>query len=276
MGVVQEPATLGLAAVLDELKGFAGMRVGSGAGGAEVVERAKDVVAIARGIGEAEELGIDDFSGAEAAEKRSLEQVFFATLTGGGDFRSGSDRTFVFEKTFEHTDRAVKRRDLALGGFAVPTAVLKLICDETAREALGGMSEVGSRGKRAAIDAGFDFALEEGLRAELGVPAKTSLQALDGSFDGGVGGVDAGGAQELHGEEGGQPVWSVGAVPGTVGTLARENFGGYAFVRDAGTLQGEGGRGDVREIAHGLPTNGGIGIEEPGKGIHGENITVSG
>jgi hypothetical protein len=132
------------------------------------------------------------------------------------------------------------------------------------------MTEVGSCGKRAPVDAGFDFAFKEGFRAELCVPAKTSLQSLDGCFDCRIGGVNASGAQKLHGEEGWQPIVSVGAVPGSIGTLVGKNFGGNAFVWEAGALESEGGRGAVGEIAQGLPTDGRIGVKDPGDGVHRE------
>ena len=58
------------------------------------------------------------------------------------------------------------------------------------------------------------------------------------------------------------------ASPGAVGLLQCENPRAEPFVRDAGALRGKGcGRG-ADEVAHRLPADGGIGIEEPVDGAH--------
>jgi hypothetical protein len=49
---------------------------------------------------------------------------------------------------------------------------------------------------------------------------------------------------------------------------AGENFGADPFARDAGTLRGHSGRGPVRQIAHRLPADGGVRIEQPIERIH--------
>ena len=53
------------------------------AGGAKVVERAKDVVVVAGREGEVEEFLADRLASGEAAEEVAVQKVGFATMTGG-------------------------------------------------------------------------------------------------------------------------------------------------------------------------------------------------
>jgi hypothetical protein len=88
--------------------------------------------------------------------------------------------------------------------------------------------------------------LEELLRSELLVPAKTSLGARDRRIDGRLGAVDACRAQEKQREEGRQPVRGVGPVPRAVRSLADENFGADPFACHAAAFRGDRRRGGVR------------------------------
>jgi len=54
-------------------------------GGAEIVERAEDVVVIARREGELEEFGAGDFSAREAAKEVAFEQILFAAMKRQGN-----------------------------------------------------------------------------------------------------------------------------------------------------------------------------------------------
>ena len=159
--------------------------------------------------------------------------------------------------------------------FAVPTAVGKLVPEETAREALRGAPEVGAECERAPVDTWLHFALEERLArlvAELLVPLETRLEAGHRRFDDRVGAVDTGRAQEQEREERWQPVGCAGPVPRAVRPLAGENFGAHPFARDAGALPGEHRRGGVRKVAHSLPTDGRVRIEQPVDGVHGATL----
>ena len=57
----------------------------------------------------------------------------------------------------------MKRGAPARGGVAVPTAVSELLAEEAAREFLVGVAEVAAEREDATVDAGFDFAFEEGV-----------------------------------------------------------------------------------------------------------------
>jgi hypothetical protein len=58
-------------------------------------------------------------------------------------------------------------------------------------------------------------------------------------------------------------------VPRAVRSLAGENFGANPFARDAGALRGDRRRGGVRQIAHRLPADGRVRIEQPVDSVHG-------
>ena len=96
VGIVEEPAAVGLAFAPDELPGFVEARIEFAFGfgvnarreacGAEVVERAEDVVVVARREGEFEELLIGYFAGGAAAEEKAGKKIFLGAVAGGGDF----------------------------------------------------------------------------------------------------------------------------------------------------------------------------------------------
>ena len=90
VGIVEEPAAVGLAFGFDELNGFGETWVGHGfcvdASGAEVIEGAENVVVVARRESEFEEFGACNFAGGSAAEERALEEIFFGATAGRGDF----------------------------------------------------------------------------------------------------------------------------------------------------------------------------------------------
>ena len=104
-------------------------------------------------------------------------------------------------------------RARALRRFAVPTAVIELLADETARQALRRAPEVGAKRERAPVDAWLHFSLEERFPAELLVPPEARLEACHRRVDGRFGAVHAGRAQKLHREEGRQPVGRVVPMP---------------------------------------------------------------
>jgi len=63
---------------------------------------------------------VDDFAGSQRAEHAALKQIVFGPLAGLSDGRRFAPCSFVFEKSFEHTDRGMERRAPTLGCFAVP------------------------------------------------------------------------------------------------------------------------------------------------------------
>ena len=86
VGIVEEPAAVGLALAFNELDRFGHARVGLPTGCPEIIERAENVVVVARRESEFEEFGIGDFAGGAASEERTFEQIFFGTVAGGGNF----------------------------------------------------------------------------------------------------------------------------------------------------------------------------------------------
>ena len=65
----------------------------------------------------------------------------------------------------------------------------------------------------------------------------------------------------------------VGPVPRAICSLARKNAGAKAFARHARAFRGNGRRRRVLEIAHRLPADGGVRIEEPVDGLHDARLS---
>ena len=249
MRVIEEPATVGLSPALEEVQGIPDARVGLNPGVSEVIERTEDVVVVAGRERELQELRIRDLAGRAASEESALKQVLLASPPGCRDLRRGPDGTLVLEQPLQHADRAVERRAHAPGRFAVPTAVVELLADETAREAFRRAPEVGAKRERASIDARLHLPVEERLErlvAEFLVPEEAGLETSHRGLDRRVGAVDAGRAQEEEREEGRQPDGGAGAVPAAVRPLVGENLGAEPLVRDAGALSGDRRRRGVR------------------------------
>ena len=171
---------------------------GSVTGGPEVVERAEDVVLVARRERESQERRARNVAGRAPPEETPLEQILLASSSCRGDFGRGAGGALVLEQPLEDANRRVKRRARALRRLAVPPAVLELLAEKTAGEAFRRMSEVRAKCERAAVDARLDLAFEERLRAELLVPAVAGLQPRDRGNGPRIGRVDARRAQELH------------------------------------------------------------------------------
>src|SRR6185503_8796923 len=173
------------------------------------------------------------------------------------------------EQTFQHADSCMEGGADALRRFAVPTPVIELFADQTAREALRRVPEVGAKRERAPVDAGLHLSLEERLAAELLVPPEARLEARHRRNGGRFGAVHAGRAQQLHCEQGRQPYWGAVPMPRAVRSLAGENFGANPFARNARAFRVDRLRGGVRQIAHHLPADGRVRIEQPVDSIHG-------
>src|SRR5262249_21706406 len=235
----------------------------------EVVERTQDVVVVARREREGQERRIRDLAGRSASKERAGQQVLLASPSGRRDLRRGPDGTLVLEQSLQHADGGVERRARALRRFAVPAAVVELLADETAREALRRASEVAAERERAAVDARLDLAFEKRLRAKLLVPAVAGLEPSDRRGDARIAAIDAGRTQQLQREERRQPVRGVRAVPRAIQPLAGEDFGADPLVRDPRALRGNRRRRGAREVAHRVPADGRVGIEQPIDGVHG-------
>src|SRR5262249_54774745 len=102
---IKEPSTVDLPPVLDDVQSIRDARVWLKTCVSKVVERTKDVVAIAGWEGERQERPIRGLAGREPTEQGALEQVLFASPFGRRDLRRGSDGTLVLEQPFQHADR---------------------------------------------------------------------------------------------------------------------------------------------------------------------------
>src|SRR5439155_3986362 len=161
---------------LDKVHGIADARVGPDTGVPEVVERTENVVMVAGRESELQERRCRDLAGGAPPEEATLEQILLAAPPGRRDLRRGPAGTLVLEQPLQHADRGVEGRARTLRRFAVPTAVIELLADETEREALRRTPEVGAKRERAPVDARLHFALEERLLAEFLVPAEALLE----------------------------------------------------------------------------------------------------
>src|SRR5262249_37736216 len=106
--VVEQPGAVGLPLALDELDRVCDALVGCDAGAAQVVERAQDVVAVARGEGEGQERGQGDGARRAPAEEATLEQVRLAATARERELRARTDGALVLAEPFEHADGGVE------------------------------------------------------------------------------------------------------------------------------------------------------------------------
>jgi hypothetical protein len=194
--VIEEPSAVALPAALDDLQGIADACIGWGTGGSEVVERTQDVVVVAGREGEFQEPRIRDLTGRAPPEETALKQVLLASLSGRRDLRHdlrrGPKRALVLEQPLQHADRCMEGRARTLRRFAIPTAVIELLADQAARQALRRAPEAGAKRQRAPVDAGLHLSFEERLAAELLVPPEARLEACHRRGDGRIGAVHAG------------------------------------------------------------------------------------
>ena len=106
MRAIEDPSTVGLLPALDDTHGIADARIGLDTGVSEVVERAKDVVVVARREREFQERRIRDLAGRAPAEETALEKVLLASPPGRGGLRCGPDGTLVLEQCRRSSETA--------------------------------------------------------------------------------------------------------------------------------------------------------------------------
>ena len=165
----------------------------------------------------------------------------------------------------------MKRRPRTLRSLAIPTAIFQLFADQPARESPTRSSEEAPKREHATVDARLHFTIEERLRPYLWltqfpvagpvVPSQAPLEAGDGRFDGRIGAVNAGCAQQQQREESSQPDRVIGPAPRPILFLAGKDPGAEAMVRDTGAFRGDLCRGCGGQVAHRLPTDGGVRIK---------------
>jgi len=81
---------------------------------------------------------------------------------------------------------------------AVPTAILELLTNQTASEAIRRTAKVGAERQCTTVDARLYLSIEERLRAVHFMPAETPLHRCDGRLNAGFRAIDSGCTEELH------------------------------------------------------------------------------
>ena len=183
---------------------------------------------------------------------------------------------FVCQQPFEDADRAVKRGAHARRRLAVPAAVVQLLGEQPRQQGLVRLAEIGAEGQNPAVDAGLDLALEEGLVAlPVGdvVPSAGDRQAglragriepHVAQQDQGVGGLAVGGVDVARVAD---------LAPLAIFRLALEQPGTPAFRGDARALGRDRLVRLAGQVAHHLPADRGVGIQQPVHDRHGSCLT---
>src|SRR5262249_25407916 len=220
----------------------------------------------------------DDLAGGEAAEEVALQQVLVRAVAGACDRGARAGGSLVCEEAFEHADRRVERgaHGAALG-LAVPAAVGELLTGEPLEETMARLAEVAAERDGRAVDAGLHLAVEEGRVPVPRPPRHPLADALDRRARGGARGVDAELPQELQGVQRRLPRPRT-LAPATVRELAPEELRSPALGGDPRALGGDALRGLAGEVAHHLPADRRIRVEQPlhggGAGRQAVSLTV--
>ena len=160
--VLERPAAVGIAIVLDDSDRLGHALVGPDLGVAQVVEPAQDVVVPPGREREPQPVGVDHLAGRLPTEQPALEHVLLAALAGLPDLGRAADRPLVLEQALEDVDRRPERRHRrAVLDLAVPAAVRELLAEQPLDERRHVDAEVGARRDDVAVDARLDLALEE-------------------------------------------------------------------------------------------------------------------
>src|SRR5262245_35146961 len=134
-------------------------------GASEVIERAENVIVVARRERKLQEIRIRDFTRGSPPKKSALEQILLAAPSRRPNLRPGSNRTIVLEQSLQRANRRVERRPLAVRLFAVPAAVIQLFAHEALSQGLGRPPEIRAKRQHAPVDARLNFASKEGKPA---------------------------------------------------------------------------------------------------------------
>ncbi len=161
MKEVERPAPVLVTALDYDFDGLTDAAVGFDSCIPQIIESAQDVVVPKRREREAEPAFIDDFASSKRAEHAALKKIVFGPLACLGDGRRFAPCSFVFEQSFEHTDRGMKRRAPAFGRFAVPAPIFELFTQELIRQCVVWFFEIRTNAEDSAVDAGLRFAVKE-------------------------------------------------------------------------------------------------------------------
>jgi hypothetical protein len=172
-----------------------------------------------------------------------------------------------------------RRHPRAVFGPTVPPAIVERVGHQAFDDAVDGLAEVGADRQREPVNARLGLALEVGRVVR--VPPDVLAREGDGAACLGAVGVQTEVAQEHERVVRRRPCveerlrlidpsWPVGpAVPSAVDALQREQLCAPALDRDACALGGNLGGSGVGEVAHHLPADRGIGVQQPIDDRHG-------
>ena len=197
--------------------------------------------------------------------KPTIEQIRLAASPRVRHHRRGAERLLEREQTFEHADRRVERRAHRTAlRFAIPAAVGELFAQQPIDEPIAALAEVCAERNDAAVDARLDLALEEGRVAEPRSPRDAAAHEIDRVSRRRARRVDAEIAQEHQRVHVRPPERRRDAIaPLTVGALFLEQSRSPTLHCDARPLGANDLSRRVGEIAHDLPANRRIAVEEP-------------
>ena len=180
-------------------------------------------------------------------------------------------RALVLQEALEDVDRRVERparRATALGLLlAVPAAIGHLLGQEAVDDDAHVLAEVGADRDGLPVDARLDLAVEVGEVVVL--PLHVGADQRKGSPHRFLGRVDPEGAQQLEAGRRRRPFGRVRtAGPGAIGALGSEHGGPPALAGDLGALGRDLLGGRIGQVAHDLPADGRIGVEQPIDDVH--------
>lgn len=156
-----------------------------------------------------------------------------------------------------------KGRTAAFGRFAVPASVFELLAQELMGQCVVRLLEINAQGEDSAVDAGLGFALKE-TPVAMPLKDKMPVDALGHFARLLAGGVETEVHQDYETVEGDEQACVLfAAAPFARGRLAGEESGSPALGGNARALGCDDVGGCVGKVAHDLPADRGIGIEEP-------------
>jgi hypothetical protein len=162
-------------------------------------------------------------------------------------------------------------------------AVLELFAEQPVDERRHVDPEVRAGGGDVAVDAGLDLAVEEALvgpgRVPPGAitPGHVVADATHGLLRLLARRIQPEPAQELQGVEGvGVVLGERVAGPEPVRRLERQELRTPALGRDACPFGRHLVGGGVKEVAHHLPADGGVAVQQPVDGVHGNYLAGAG
>ena len=219
---------------------------------------------------------VDDLARRLPTEEAPLEEVLLASPARRRQVRAAARGPLVLEQALEDVDRGVEgpaRRAVLL--LAVPAAVGHLLGEEPVDDALHVLAEVVADRDRRAVDARLDLAVEE--RQLVVLPAHVLADQLDRVLNARVGRDRAELPKHDQRRLRAGPLGEVRArAPVPVGLLEVEQPGGPALGGDLGALTGDHLGRLAGQVTHHLPTDRGVGVEQPVRGSHVCPFVLSG